>query len=120
MENNMDQIFTSATAEIERILNGKTVVGQPIVIDGSTLIPLMSVGFGFGLGTGTGSDPKRGQGGGGGVGGGGGIRPVAMIVVDKNGVRLEAIKGGAASAFEKLAEGLGKVLSGRGGPKAAE
>jgi uncharacterized spore protein YtfJ len=115
---NMDQIFSSATAEIERILNSKTVVGEPIKINGTTLIPLLSIGFGFGLGTGTGTDPKRGQGVGGGVGGGGGIKPVAVLVVDASGVRLETIKGGAASALEKVAEGIGRVVSRRAEEKA--
>jgi uncharacterized spore protein YtfJ len=118
MENNIDQLFAVATGEIERILNSKTVVGQPIVVDGSTMIPLLSIGIGFGVGSGTGSDPKRGQGGGAGLGGGGGIRPVAVLVVDKNGARLETLKGGAASAFEKVAEGIGRTLSKRGEDKA--
>jgi uncharacterized spore protein YtfJ len=120
METNMDQVFSAATSEIERILNTKTVVGEPMVVDGNTIIPLMSVGFGFGLGTGTGSDPKRGQGGGGGVGGGGGIRPVALLIVDKNGVRLETLKGGTASAIEKVAEGVGNLLAKRTGDKTVE
>jgi uncharacterized spore protein YtfJ len=116
---NVDQVFTAATNEIERILSTKTVVGEPIVVDGATMIPLMSVGFGFGFGSGTGSDPKRGQGGGSGVGGGGGMRPVAVLVIDKSGVRLEALKGGAASALEKVAVGLGQAISGRREEKAA-
>jgi uncharacterized spore protein YtfJ len=115
---NMEQVFSSATAEIERILNSKTVVGEPIKVDGTTLIPLLSIGFGFGLGSGTGNDPKRGQGVGGGVGGGGGIKPVAILVVDANGVRMETIKGGTASALEKVAEGMSRVMSRRAEEKA--
>jgi uncharacterized spore protein YtfJ len=115
---NMDQIFSSATAEMERILNSKTVVGEAIKINGTTIIPLLSIGFGFGLGSGTGNDAKRGQGTGGGVGGGGGIKPVAVLVVDANGVRMETLKGGTASALEKVAEGLGRVVSRRAEEKA--
>jgi uncharacterized spore protein YtfJ len=115
---NLDQMFSSATTEIERILNSKTVVGEPIKLDGTTLIPLVSIGFGFGLGSGTGVDAKRGQGGGGGVGGGGGIKPVAVLVVDANGVRMETIKGGTASALEKVAEGFGRMVSRRAEEKA--
>ena len=116
---NTQEMFSAATAEIERILNGKTVVGEPMVVDGNTLIPLLSVGFGFGLGSGTGNDPKRGQGGGAGVGGGGGIKPVAVLIIDKSGVRLETLKGGTASALERVAEGIGTAIAHKGAEKAA-
>jgi uncharacterized spore protein YtfJ len=106
-----DKLVTTATAEIERILSGKTVVGQPIVLDGSTVIPLLSVGLAFAAGTGSGNDAKRGQGNGAGMGGGGGIKPIALLIADKDGVRVEVLKGGAASVFEKLAEGVGKALN---------
>jgi uncharacterized spore protein YtfJ len=106
-----EKLVATATAEIERILSGKTVVGQPIELDGTTVIPLLSVGFGFAAGTGTGNDAKRGQGGGAGFGGGGGIKPVALLIADKNGVRVEALKGGAASVLEKVAESVGRALN---------
>jgi len=115
---NMEQVFSSATAEIERILNSKTVIGEPIKIDGTTLIPLLSIGIGFGLGSGTGNDPKRG-GVGGGLGAGGGMKPIAILVVDASGVRMETIKGGAASALEKVAEGMSRAMSRRTEEKAA-
>ncbi|HEY0715004.1 MAG TPA: spore germination protein GerW family protein [Polyangia bacterium] len=115
---NVDQAFAAATGEIERILNTKTIVGEPIVVDGATMIPLMSVGFGFGYGTGQGADPKRGQGGGTGVGGGGGMRPVAVLIIDKAGVRLEPLKGGAAGVLEKVAAGIGQAMGARREEKA--
>ncbi len=34
------------------MLNTKTVVGEPITVEGNILIPLISVGFGFGVGAG--------------------------------------------------------------------
>ncbi len=100
----MDGLFEKAIGEIERMLSTKTVVGEPITVDGTTLIPLVSVGFGFGVGAGEGNDPKKGAGSGGGTGGGGGVKPVALVVVDKSGVRVEPIKGAAASLVEKVAD----------------
>ena len=97
-------LFGKAISEIERILSTKTVVGEPITVDGNTLIPLVAVGFGFGVGAGEGNDPKKGAGSGGGTGGGGGIRPVALVIVNKDGVRVEAVKGAAASLVEKVAD----------------
>lgn len=58
----IDDMFAKAVGEIERMLNTKTVVGEPIAVEGNTLIPLISVGFGFGAGAGEGNDPKKGAG----------------------------------------------------------
>lgn len=107
---NVEALFDKSIKEIEHMLNTKTVVGEPIEIEGNTLIPLVSVGFGFGVGTGEGTDPRKGVGTGGGTGGGGGVKPVAMIVVNKDGVRIESIKGGAASALEKVAEKVAESI----------
>jgi len=107
----MDSLFAKAIGEIERMLSTKTVVGDPITVDGTTLIPLVSVGFGFGVGAGEGNDPKKGAGSGGGTGGGGGIKPVALVIVEKGGVRVEPIKGAAASLVEKVADVAGKFAA---------
>lgn len=104
----IENLFSKATDEIERMLSTKTVVGEPITVEGNTLIPLISVGFGFGAGGGEGTDPKKGSGTGGGTGGGGGVKPVAVIIVNKDGVRVETVKGGAASLIDKVADVIGK------------
>ena len=54
----IDDLFGKAIGEIERMLNTKTVVGEPITVAGNTLIPLISVGFGFGVGAGEGTNAK--------------------------------------------------------------
>lgn len=105
----VERLLTTAVGELERILNSKTVVGEPITVGEATLIPLVSVGFGFGAGGGTGSPPgQSGQGLGGGTGGGGGIRPVAVLIIDPQGVRLEPVKGGTVSLMEKIADVVGR------------
>jgi len=112
----VERLLKTSLCEIERILNTKTVVGDPIVVGDTTLIPLLSVGFGFGAGGGTGKgesstkDSAKGEGTGAGVGGGGGVKPVAMIIIDKNGVRVEPIKGCAASIMESLGSVIGKAV----------
>ena len=107
-------LFDKAVGEIERMLNTKTVVGEPITVEGNTLIPLVNVGFGFGVGGGEGTEPQKGSGHGGGTGGGGGVKPVALVVVNGEGVRVDPIKSGTASALEKLAETIGKTASEKG------
>ena len=104
----IEDLFDKAIGELERLLNTKTVVGDPITVDGNTLIPLISVGFGFGVGAGEGTDPKKGGGSGGGAGGGGGVKPIAVVVIGKDGVRVESVKGGAASLLEKVADVAGR------------
>jgi len=111
---NIENLFDKAVGEIERMLNTKTVVGEPITIEGNTLIPLVSVGFGFGVGAGQGSEPQKGTGQGGGTGGGGGVKPVALIVINEDGVRLDPIKSGTASVLEKVAETIGRTASAKG------
>jgi len=117
---NVEELFGTAISEIERMLNTKTVVGDPITIEGNTLIPLVSVGFGFGAGGGEGTDPNKGGGTGGGTGGGGGVKPVALVIINKDGVRIEPIKGGATSVLEKVAESIGKVAAGKSESKKAD
>ena len=107
----IEKLFDKAVGEIERMLNTKTVVGEPITIEGNTLIPLVNVGFGFGVGGGQGTEQKKGSGHGGGTGGGGGIKPVALVIINKEGVRVEPIKSGTASVLEKVAETIGKAAS---------
>jgi uncharacterized spore protein YtfJ len=107
----IEKLFDKAVGEIERMLNTKTVVGDPITVEGNTLIPLISVGFGFGVGGGQGTEPKKGSGQGGGTGGGGGVKPVALVIVNADGVRVEPVKSGTATALEKVAETIGKTVS---------
>jgi len=109
----IENLFDKAVGEIERMLNTKTVVGEPITIEGNTLIPLVNVGFGFGVGQGQGTEPQKGSGQGGGTGGGGGVKPVALVIINKDLVRVEPIKSGTATVLEKVAETIGKAASGR-------
>jgi uncharacterized spore protein YtfJ len=113
----VEKLLKSAMGEIERMLNTKTVVGEPITIEGNTLIPLVSIGFGFGAGGGTGTmkTGEAGEGTGAGTGGGGGVKPIALIVINQDGVRLEPIKGAATSVLEKVAEAIATRSQGEGG-----
>ena len=112
-------LFDKAVGEIERMLDTKTVVGEPITVEGNTLIPLVNVGFGFGVGGGRGAEPQKGSGHGGGTGGGGGVKPVALVVVNEDGVRVEPIGSGTPSVWEKVADTVGKAASGKNGNKTA-
>ncbi len=108
----VENLVKTTLGEIEKVLNTKTVVGEPITVEGTTLIPLISAGFGFGAGGGEGKSETRqkGEGAGGGTGGGAWVRPVAMVIIDKEGVRVEPIRGGLVAAIEKMAEMCPKMM----------
>lgn len=110
----VESLLKTTLGEIERLLNTKSVVGEPITVDGNTVIPLVSIGFGFGAGGGGGKDPKNPQseGTGEGSGGGGGVKPVAVVIVNKEGVRVETVRG-TATVVEKLGEAVSKVVEKR-------
>ncbi len=113
----VEKLFKSSTEEMEKLLSSKSVVGEPIVVDGHTIVPLLSLGFGFGAGGGGGKgkngDSHDGEGSGGGTGGGGGVKPVAVIIISKDGVRVEPIQG-PPSGLEKLGAAIGSAIDKRG------
>ena len=111
----VERLVRTSLGEIEKLLSTKTVVGEPITVEGNTIIPLISIGFGFAAGGAAGKSDKlgKGEGTGGGTGGGGGIKPVAMIVVNKDGVKVEPIKGATASVLEKVGDVVGKAIERR-------
>jgi uncharacterized spore protein YtfJ len=113
----VETIVKTTMGEIEKMLNTKTVVGEPVVVDGTTLIPLISIGFVFGAGAGSGkmNQKQMQEGSGGGTGGGAGIKPVAVIVIDKNGVRIESIRGGLSQALERVAGNAMSMMKKREG-----
>lgn len=81
----ISQLVSNASVE--------TVFGRPIERDGATIIPCSEIAVGFGMGSGTGPVDERGNPTGGGSGGGGGSqgRPIAVIVMSQEGVRIEPI-----------------------------
>ena len=118
----VEELVKTSLGEVEKLLSTKSVVGEPIVVEGNTIIPLVSIGFGFGAGGGSGKGEKttKGEGTGGGAGGGGGIKPVAVVVINKDGVKVESIKGSTASALERVSEVIGRSLEKRGTKKKEE
>jgi uncharacterized spore protein YtfJ len=107
----VESVVRTTLEEIEKVLSTKTVVGEPITIEGNTLIPLISIGFGFGAGAGTGMGKKqKGEGTGAGTGGGAGVKPVAVIIVNKEGVKIEPIMGSMATAIERVGEAVPRSI----------
>ena len=108
----VENLVKATLGEIEKVLSTKTVVGEPLTIDGTTLIPLISAGFGFGAGggLGKGETKQKGEGSGSGTGGGAWVKPAAVIIITKEGVKIEPIMGSLASAIEKIGETIAQTI----------
>ena len=109
----IESLIKTTLGEIERILSSKSVVGEPITVEGNTIIPLMSIGFGFGGGGGIGKGGEKGEGGGSGTGGGGGIKPVGVIVINKDGVKIELTKGTVVPLVERITDAATRLMEKR-------
>jgi len=107
----VEKLLKGTVEELERLLNAKNVLGEPIERDGATVIPIVSYGFGFGAGGS--ANTKNGPGGG--TGGGGGIKPLGAIIFDKDGARVEAVKGAVSNLAEVIGETAAKAMESRGG-----
>ena len=46
----VEKLLKGTVEELDRLLNAKNVLGDPIEREGSTVIPIVSYGFGFGAG----------------------------------------------------------------------
>ena len=113
----VERLLKGSVEELERLLDAKQVLAEPIEKDGATVIPLVSYGFGFGAG---GRDNAK-SGTGGGTGAGGGIKPRGAIIIDDKGVRVESLKANMGNVFESMAECCARMMDKkRGGDKGAE
>lgn len=108
----VESLTKTTLEEIEKVVTTRTVVGEPMTIGDRTLIPLISVGFGFGAGGGSGRGEvkQKGEGAGGGTGGGAWVRPCAIVIIEKEGVRVEPIKGGLSTAIQSVGEAVPKMV----------
>jgi uncharacterized spore protein YtfJ len=108
----VENLVKTTLSEIEKVVNTKTVVGEPVTIGETTIVPLISIGFFFGAGggSGRGEASQKGEGQAGGSGGGAWVRPAALVVMDSQGVRLEPVIGRLGGALEKLGEMIPDTL----------
>ncbi|MGV8175973.1 MAG: GerW family sporulation protein, partial [Methanothrix sp.] len=55
----LTEVLKTITGEMEKALSARTAVGEPVTVEGRTVIPLMSVGMGFGAASGPGKGDKQ-------------------------------------------------------------
>jgi uncharacterized spore protein YtfJ len=114
---NVNESVAQVTEFLEKSLNTKTVIGEPMTFGNVTLIPVMDVMLGFGGGGGEGVT-KENQGTGGGSGAGMRMAPKAMVVIKDGDVSVMPL--GKGSAIEKILEKVPDLLEKMNPKKAAQ
>ena len=113
MLDDVEKLLRTTADELEKMLSSKTVMGEPLTVGDTTVVPLRSAGFWFGTAGGGGKGGEKvkaeGEGEAAGSSGAGGVKPVAVLIIDKNGVRIEPMKGSLAQMAEQINEAIPKV-----------
>jgi uncharacterized spore protein YtfJ len=105
---NVNENITNLFEKLEKFLTSKTVIGEPIVIGETTLIPVICVAFGLGSGGGDGTMMKGNKGMGSGAGMGAKIAPIAIIVIKGEKVELLPVKKNMG--LEKLVDMMPEMM----------
>jgi uncharacterized spore protein YtfJ len=78
----IENIASVILEKLRGIAQTETVIGKPIVVDNTTLIPVSKVSVGFGLGANTGKSELSG------TAGGLNVEPIAFIVITDGNAKL--------------------------------
>lgn len=105
------ELIEALVSQVKGLLADRSVIGEPLKVGDVTIVPVAGYGFGFGGGAGTGtSGEKPEEGSGGGAGGAGGIKPVALVVIDKDGARVERLKGLTDSFVDSVSNAVERIV----------
>ena len=108
---NVQEMLKDVLTELKALASTETVIGQPIQIDGKTVVPVIRVRVGFGGGGGSGQEPGKGnQGLGGGFGAGVTVEPIAFITSTGDDISVVGIKGKGSPTMEKFLETLPDLI----------
>jgi uncharacterized spore protein YtfJ len=110
-----DAILEKLVEKVGGKASVQAVFGDPIVRNGTTVVPVAKVRWGFGGGAGTGTSPSDAAGGvssGSGTGGGGGVtaEPIGYLEIDDEGASFKPIAAAYPSPIFLLAAGFAGAL----------
>ena len=88
-KNNFNEVVEALFRGMDGYMAAKTVVGEPITVEDTIIIPLVDVSFGLGAGAGL-NDSRKTNNGGGGMGGK--LSPNAVLVIKDGVTRLVSVK----------------------------
>ena len=102
MSQTLPNMLENTIAKIREMVDVNSVVGEPIVVGETTIIPVSKVSVGFGGG---GSDFTKGNDAfGGGAGGGVKVHPICFLVVQNGNVRMMPVPTPANTTADRLVE----------------
>ena len=106
MSQKLPNMLDSTIEKIREMVDANSVIGEPIVADGITIIPITKVSVGFGGG---GSDfttkhSTQEQPFGGGVGGGVKVTPICFLIVKDGNVRMMPVATPANTTADRIVE----------------
>lgn len=84
-DNKIATTIESLFKGMDTLVSTKTVVGQPIDVNGTTIVPLVDVSFGMGAGASGGRDKGTG-------GMGGKVTPTAVLVIQDGKAKMVSVK----------------------------
>lgn len=104
----LNELLNGLMTEVRKVSDTASMIGEPLKIGSSHMVPLLSVTIGFGTATtdlsGTG-ERRGGRAEGGGAGGGMVVEPRAFVVVGGDGVpHLIALKNGKTGVVQRAIE----------------
>ena len=114
MENNhpVNDLMANTIQKIRETVDANTVVGEPITVDGVTLIPVSKISFGFGTG-GTELPAKADKVTPFGGGGGAGVKvtPLCFLVVSGGAVKVLPMASPAENSVDRIVEKVPEVMT---------
>jgi uncharacterized spore protein YtfJ len=107
-ESSFNSVVNSLLSGMEGFLSSKTVVGEPVVVKDTIIIPFVDVSFGVGAGTFRGDKKDNGAG-----GLTGKMTPTAVLVVQNNSTRVVSIKNqdSITKIIDMVPEIMNKITS---------
>jgi uncharacterized spore protein YtfJ len=119
---NVGENVNAMFEKLENFLKTKTVVGEPIKIGETTLVPFINISFGIGGGGGAGNDNRGNVGDGGGLGTCAKVAPTAVLVIQGDKVELLPIKkfGGLDKLLDMVPGIIEKIDEKKNMPKEEE
>ncbi len=116
----INEIHDTIGEKVKELARTETIIGKPMQVGETSIIPVVSIMAGWGAGIGVGKAAQEAEAEGGGGGGGGGVRitPVAFIVVKGTEVSLLTLR---EARLSKMAEIIPTVVEAiRGGKRKGE
>ncbi len=114
MEKNhpVNELMASTIQKIRETVDANTVVGDPIVVENVTIIPVSKISFGFGTGgTELPAKPDKGNPFGGGGGAGVKVIPVCFLVVSGGNVKVLPMAAPAENSVDRIVEKIPEIMT---------